>query len=455
MDRASTHRIADPEVRWKNFRCFRDTGWLIIRPLTVLIGANNSGKTSVIDPLLLLNQTFTSRDATTSLVTRGSLIDEGTFGDLVFNHKSHLNVFLGLRFHTHEPRKSIEEVGTYPPGALELAFGASETPQTCVLKKYSVQDIYKRPYLERSRLQSGRYTLNGIRTGKLRATERRALEASRPVNFLFAPAKELSMFQKPIEPDTILKTNFSDQFTIYLAIISYVFNALGSIFSSLSYIGPIRERPKRYYEALGETQETVGPTGEHAPNLLRLRYDEIHEKLKYWVRRFEMGQDLRVKNLSDDIFEINFISKAPRPITNIADAGFGASQVLPLIVQAVAAEPGSLTIAEQPEIHLNPRLQCLLADLFVEMANAEHRVIVETHSEHLLLRLRRLVAIGKIRQEDVAVYFVERNEGKGESNIRKVPIQGNGHIEPADWPVGFFGETLRESLALAAAQARK
>jgi predicted ATPase len=166
-----------------------------------------------------------------------------------------------------------------------------------------------------------------------------------------------------------------------------------------------------------------------------------------------MGQELLLKDLSDDLFEINFKSKFSKSITNIADAGFGTSQVLPLITQAIAAAPDSLTLAEQPEIHLNPRLQCVLADLFVEMAAAKRRVIVETHSEHLLLRLRRLVAMGKISHEDVALYFIERD--REQSTIRHVPIQKNGHIKPADWPAGFFGETLRESLALATTQGSK
>ena len=110
------------------------------------------------------------------------------------------------------------------------------------------------------------------------------------------------------------------------------------------------------------------------------------------------------------------------------------------------------SVAEQPEIHLNPRLQCVLADLFVEMANSEHRIIVETHSEHLLLRLRRLVASGEIPHEKVAIYFVEKSAGI--STIRPIPLEENGHIPSDVWPKGFFEETLRESLALATEQTR-
>src|SRR4030042_2538716 len=137
MDRTPTHPILNYEVRGKNFRCFRDTGWLTIRPPPVLIGPNNSGKTSVIAPFLLLNQTVLSRDTITPLVMRGPLIDGGTFGDIVFNHNTKLDLFFGMRFHTHDPEKSIKKVGAYAPGVIELVFAASESPHACVLKHYA------------------------------------------------------------------------------------------------------------------------------------------------------------------------------------------------------------------------------------------------------------------------------------------------------------------------------
>src|SRR2546425_97091 len=76
----------DYAIRWQNFRGFADTGWLTLPPLTILIGPNNSGKTSVITPLLLMNQTLQSRDASTPIVTRGSLLDAGSFQNLLTEH---------------------------------------------------------------------------------------------------------------------------------------------------------------------------------------------------------------------------------------------------------------------------------------------------------------------------------------------------------------------------------
>jgi len=122
-------------------------------------------------------------------------------------------------------------------------------------------------------------------------------------------------------------------------------------------------------------------------------------------------------------------------------------------VQGLAASEGTLLIAEQPEIHLNPRLQSVLAEFFAEIMNRRVNLLVETHSEHLLLSVRRLVAEERLKAEDVAIYYVENMDGV--SKIREVPVQANGHVSASDWPKGFFEDSLRESFALANAQAQK
>ncbi len=136
--------------------------------------------------------------------------------------------------------------------------------------------------------------------------------------------------------------------------------------------------------------------------------------------------------------------------TNFADAGFGVSQIFPIIVAGLSAKKGSYLIFEQPEIHLNPRLQSILAQLFAYFVSEGINLIVETHSEHFLLRLRQIIASGQLKSDKVNLYYVEKEEER--SLIRKIFIKENGHIDSADWPKGFFDETLRGALELAGAQ---
>lgn len=443
------------EIRWKNFRAFEDTDWITIRPLTVLIGPNNSGKTSILTPMLLMNQTMSSRDTVTPLVTRGPLVNAGTFKDIIHKRDTTKQLFLGFRFHVHDRKGRIKKVRSYPPGSVELTLVAGEQSEDILLKRYELFDIYNRPYLYQFRRPSGAYTLKGLKRDRMTKAERDAILRSRPINFLFSSASTLYEYRSHAltERDEGTRSRKpSAEFLEYVATVGFAFESLRSLFSGLSYIGPLRDRPQRYYEMSGEIPRSVGTRGEHTANLLRRKFKGIKKELNSWIKRFEFGDSLHLQDLSEDLFSLSFETKRLAARTNIADAGFGASQVLPLIVQALAAPKGSLTIAEQPEIHLNPRLQCVLADLFVEMANSDHRVIIETHSEHLLLRLRRLVASGDIKHQKVAIYFVEKSGDT--STIRPIPLEKNGHISSEVWPKGFFEETLRESLVLVAEQSK-
>lgn len=439
------------EIRWKMFHGFKDTKWLEIRPLTIFIGANGTGKSSLVAPLLLLKQTLQSSDTLSNLVTKEKLIDVGKFTELVFQHNSLAKIFFGLRFHTHDPERSIKPVGSYAPGALELELAGGKSPREVILTSYTILDTYKRLFLKRKRFASGNYSLSGNLFKKLRPNERKALLESSPVNFMFSPSRALSsLYYSMRETHRSSLKQPSVAFQEYLNVVGFVYDQVGSLLRELAYIGPIRDRPKRYYERSADIPITVGAAGEVAPQLFRERYASLHKKLDKWARAFGLASHISCNDISDDMFEIQLISRKPQLRTNISDSGFGASQLFPLIIQAITARPKSLTIAEQPEIHLNPRCQSVLADLFVEMATSGRKAIVETHSEHLLLRLRRLVASGAIKPSQIALYFFEKQDGRTE--VREVPISPNGHIESSNWPKGFFEDALRESLALASAQ---
>ncbi len=444
---------SDYQIRWKNFRRFEDTGWITLRPITLLIGANNSGKSSVLSPLLLLSQTISSSDSEAPLIPRGRLVDVGNYKDFINSHDESRELFLGLRFHSHRPEKGkIGKVGDYPPGAIELTFARGDEPQHLILKKYEVFDIFGRPYFSRALMPDGKYSLEGnISLKKMSAAEKAAITDASPVNFLFSPNQVLYALETPEDSDERVKVmKFSEPFSHYLRAVGFAFSAVRGLFKSMSYVGPLRRKIQRYYRVSAETPHTVGPQGENAPNLFRRQRAKHQPELNRWIKAFEFGDSLVCESVTDDLFKLSLQNGSET--TNVADVGFGASQVLPLIIQALAAPEDSLTLAEQPEIHLNPRLQCVLAELFVQMAGAGHRVLVETHSEHLLTRLRTLVASGGISQHDVAVYFVERDGAA--STIRQVEINENGHIDKASWPKGFFDDALRESLALASAQSK-
>jgi len=454
-------------VRWQNFRSFDDTGEVNIKPLTVIIGPNNCGKSSVIAPLLILKQTLESSDPAQALKTKGELIDAGIYRDFVIGHDTDAEVSFCLDFLTLIKSKSepIPEMPAVPPGSCELVFGSSDSGQSLELRKFVVRDAYGRLLIRHNRLENGRYSLSGEwyrkQTKQRETKSRAAIRKNLPRHFLFMAEPVMRRFisdRFSIESNRRGKKTSELEIPGALVYYSATLDVVRSFFlkriGSASYIGPLRERPARAYELSGEVPMTVGRRGENAPEILfRKRASNLVRNVEKWLREFDFANKLKLHELAVGAFCLELQSEQQKYSVNLADTGFGVSQVLPLIVEGFNTSAGGTIIAEQPEIHLNPRQQAKLADLFVDFALNNRNVITETHSEHLLLRLRRLVAEGRIASDQIALHYVEKVGDR--STIREVPIQTNGHIEIENWPKGFFEGALRESLGLAGAQARK
>lgn len=449
------------EVRWKNFKGFKDTGWIKIKPITILLGPNNSGKTSFIAPFLLMNQTMNSKDGYTPIISKGEVYDGGSIQELIHNYDLRNDITLGFRYHIHETDEKLGEIGTQPPGAFEVTIGHNKKEDgDLMIKKESIYDRYLREVFSIKINKSLKYSITGaIDSKKMSEEEVKAingLTTNSPTNFLFNPESLLSIiFEQREEEDEknnkrTKRKGFTKDFTSLLDALSYNYSRVRRYIGDLSYIGPIREKPHRVYEVSNENYNTVGSMGENMTNLLKKHFGKRNKNIDFWIKKFGFGDWLELKPLYGNSYSIRFRQEKSKLYTSIANAGFGASQLLPLIVQALVSPRGSLTIAEQPEIHLNPKLQCELADLFAFMGQQNQKVIVETHSEHLLLRLRRLVASKRLSSDNLAIYFVEK---KGDvSTIREINIEKDGHIENEQWPKDFFADSLRESMLLAKEQ---
>lgn len=138
---------------------------------------------------------------------------------------------------------------------------------------------------------------------------------------------------------------------------------------------------------------------------------------------------------------------------NLAEAGQGMQHVLPVVVQQLAhrfnEESSFLDLVEEPELHLHPAAHAPLADLFLESAKGGiGQVVIETHSENLLLRLRRRIAEGSVAPELVAMYWIEDMED-GTSRVKPINIMEDGSIDY--WPPGIFSEGYQEVRAMSRA----
>jgi predicted ATPase len=249
-------------------------------------------------------------------------------------------------------------------------------------------------------------------------------------------------------------------------------------FSSLEYLGPLRAPAQRYYSVQEDTRSSeLDAAGEQLPFVLQNmasiavmnvepgkvvpKEQTLEKSLNAWLHYLRDGSydsstkngELRIKEIRGVLLEAELTSVLGREKHALADSGFGYSQVLPIIAKTLIASPGSTTLIEQPELHLNPALQVRLADFFIAMALAGKQVIVETHSEHLINALRTAAAEDATERIAplISVYYLDSLGPK--PDILKLEVQSDGTVP--DWPPDFFGDALRLSTRLLKAQSAK
>ena len=228
---------------------------------------------------------------------------------------------------------------------------------------------------------------------------------------------------------------------------------------SVVYLGPLRASPKSTY-GLGSGVENsnipLGESGEFTAkklfsekNLKRYLVPEdgkyidkritLEEAVSLWYQELcitpEISDKIEVQAPGRQGYQMNIGSRT------LANVGFGVSQILPVITLCLISDPGSLILLEQPELHLNPGMQQKLADFLLEMVKTGRQIIVETHSEYLITRLRRRAATNENDHKYFGIVFAERDPEEGTS-YRSVNVNEQGDL--SEWPKGFFDHVAED-----------
>jgi len=485
----------------KNFKSLKETGMLRLKPITLLVGPNSSGKTALLQTILVLKQTLESRNIKTPLVLRGKYVDLGSFKETVFGYNSEEDIEISLGIGTTynlEKALGVKE-STYQGYSLvrvkvyydikndrliskdmELSISdtmnlkinrekleISQKEQVINYKFRSRREVEKRNFLYIPRTSIlDIETLNFMKEQLEDALEKALMKKSlleREIEKEVEEKKrqaELERLQKEItslrEDLAFLDAKMSEDLDIKQArVVDFSLKALRRsslrlqklLVEDTYYVGPLREYPQRYYIASGERPRDVGLRGEHTVEVIYFDFrqkEARYVKLKKWMKEMDLAYDVRLSPVTEGMYTILISDPKLKIGVSLANVGFGVSQLLPILVEGIYARKGSVLLMEQPEIHLHPRLQAALADFFIDMANEGKQVIVETHSEHIILRLQRRIAENKLSNKDIAIYYFEPSE-EG-TKITPIEISEYGIIEK--WPKGFFEEDLEESYSI-------
>jgi len=441
-------------LRCENFRCFRDTGLLELAPITILVGENNSGKSAIIQALHLPALTLQSEDPGVCLKLLHQDYDYGSFKDLVFQHKEGESVTLSFGAIAEVKVLGGKKLRTEKMQAtLRLTYGYLPKRKEIYLDRFVIEDSEGK----RLTIRPDKYT--GSTMVLMRNHEDKAAYLSR---LFIRKGPFFGPRHSPYELFVRLRRKYDRKTSNKLfADIMANDQSMGEFlydFRRIYHLGPLRIPPSRSYLYTGEITDKVGARGAAALQiysaLLKRGKREDREKVSSINKAlYQLGfiKNLDVQKVGPMYYEFWTQHKASSFRANLADTGFGASQVIPVIISLYTSSPGSTLLYEQPEIHLHPAAQAELGSVFADACLPEKRIVIETHSENLILRIQTEVAKGKLRPEDVRFYYT-RPDSKGHKVI-PIPLDEKGKFL-AKWPKGFFEEGYQESLKLSRARHR-
>ncbi|WP_165419193.1 AAA family ATPase [Rhizobium leguminosarum] len=247
------------------------------------------------------------------------------------------------------------------------------------------------------------------------------------------------------------------------------------------YLGPLRDAPRPVYpvEAL-ENPTDVGYRGEHTAAVLDLngsniiayrsppdpskqdytpasttRHNTLISAVKEWLSYLGVAEDVQTTDAGVFGNQLQVSTDASGRMDHLTNVGVGVSQVLPLVVTALLAQPGNLLIFEQPELHLHPRVQARLADFFLALALDGKQILLETHSEYLVDRFRLRIAQSDSDSIRPLINMMFSEKKAGTSTLTPIHISEFGAI--TNWPKDFFEQSQQDvgQILKAAASKRK
>ena len=227
--------------------------------------------------------------------------------------------------------------------------------------------------------------------------------------------------------------------------------------NGVRYLGPLREAPHVLYDP-GPSKLDLGVSGEYSAAVLHAQARtrvvmptdgdgerrRLSDALDHWLREFELADNARSEDRGRMGIGLSVTPPGLEREVDLTAVGVGVSQILPVILLCLLAAPGTLVILEQPELHLHPRLEQKLADFLLACARSGRQLVVETHSDHLVNRLRHRIASDPTDATHDLIRLVFAENHDGVTSYREPEINRYGGIGD-DWPAGFLDLGARQA----------
>ncbi|QOR69383.1 DUF3696 domain-containing protein [Ruania alkalisoli] len=471
-------------VELSNFKAFGAPKQMPLAPLTLVYGANSAGKSTLVQSLLLLKQSLGS-DA---LVTQGPLLNVGGFRGLVHRHADEpvkmtltygtlpawiraegtpdptLARHVGWTFESNASGQGAVTETTIRFGDYGLVFGRDPGASAFTLNRGDLYEVFRGvasgtllyPFdarhhqdgdeVEQARRLKGREQ-NARRA--LRALERNGVDTIHVRANGIMPTNDVLLSPRRSGGDRREQGIVDSYLNRTTKLAGGVAAEVTQLLENVVWLGPLRSVPQRVYDradassATGDGRDVAIYLFDHAT---------VVTQVNEWLKRLEVPYSLDVipvnagnaAHLVGDLVAVSLTDSRSDVNVTPADVGFGISQVLPIVVELLSRR-NSIVVIEQPETHLHPRLQARLADLLIDttrQGRQGNQLIVETHSEHLILRVQRRIREGSLDPSSVSVVYVDQSP-EGDTTIKPLRLDEQGEFLD-EWPHGFFDERLDE-----------
>jgi predicted ATPase len=441
-------------MQLENFKCFKKTNEIKFKKLTLLTGANSAGKSTIIHALMGVLQ---SRAFPFRFSTNGTYVNMGDFKDVSHQHSIKENLFLTYKFFT--PKENINaliktgweqnkksklpllnsisfkseflEVDMHKKGTkyiLNLEYKAEKDPEATAERKNlvgKIMSIFEE--LDSSKEKSDSTNKKKGKTGSKKAAFKEVTD------YYFA---DLSI------KDMVISMDEANDLIIEDRNLGVKFESIGRIFQRFdertNLISSFRLHPNRTHLEQSQDFSKIRKFGEgHIEQIIRWekgdkkKFEELIKHLSDLTLLYSIETD----RMGGGRYDMLVTTKPKGVKVSLSDVGFGISQFLPILVADLQLSKGSNLVVAQPEIHLHPNVQARFGDYMVDQIEKNDKnYIIETHSEYLLNRIRLHIVNGKLKEEDLAVYYVENEHGN--STIHELQFTKKGEIKNA--PESFF-----------------
>lgn len=424
------------------FRCFSTKTEVEFGKITLLTGANSSGKSSFMYSLLGLLQTD---GVPYSYSTNGAYVELGDYLAISHNHKAnkeidldleltdggvpyHMRIQMGKPEDSNMPRIigfecknsffSVKARGDIKGGVFtaDLDYFPSRNPD----------EYAQNAALRNERIELFRNNPTNIEKGRVDFI----------ISYLSAIGKEMHVKNGQFDGKGQLLDGSHEQFIVFFDVVDHMGNILENFNKSFNFVSSYRMPAERSYveKQVGNKIEPDG--GGFVNTLLKWQEGETDklQRLVDTLHRLSLLQNVHVDKLQGGTFNVNVKVRENGAETPLSDVGFGVSQMLPVLLADVQLGEESTLYAAQPEIHVHPSVQAEYGSYIVDQVNqSQKRYIVETHSEYLLNRIRLEIVRKKIASSDVKVYYMGEQDGAVKVFPITFTVDGQIHGAPEDF----------------------